>query len=776
MIPTPEETQQEAASQGTDHPVQKRRGFINQSREEQVQALLDWLHPDLRDLPDITWETLPSRAIRYLVTTVKEAPHASQLALAVGKAHGSMGVGSLRNLATNLHGLLSSLEKHCNIGNGFQLTREVWEQYISMTESTATRRVHLNYYAAATEIYLAEYLEQVDAATREKIAPYLLPRLPARFLERLGITQKVRVEQEKRRKEKSDILVPLHSILVALIQFRKQATQRLLQAFHEAFQRAENGEPLPLSFGYEETLVEVNMGAQTVAEFCLEKKPVFFPFKLWNRCTWILQHPDAFCRTSLRNARERVGIYIPEKEIYFVEYVGDPAHFLWFGDLIQNGLLRHLSTTLPSDPQKAETHLKRLSMARFLGAPMGFSTGCPGLLTPAQQSGGGRLFQYAHDISDTLVFEPESLYRGVLYGSALATLALTNGSRLSELLQVSADRFKGHVYEEQKPGQKDRGQRVIWLQHLLPKGRRTEAERQLFPLSPQAYELLREIGSLLKATHGSIPIVAPHPENTKAEDLLPERYLFQWGVGASGQTSTIKPGDVSILIRFVLHGLEFHTKQGERFTVSTHLLRHVMATAARHEYEVPAEVVAFVLHHRQTSQAIPAATEYYAQMPEDQRLQILAEFLLDLEEEAANVLLHVPHERTLEQMDEDLRDVFERWQTLLETAFGFCGCTGLCPRGYHRSLCLGCPHLIPNPRKRESLAKWRTSYARQAKELEVEGATVDARQARLQVQECDDLLNCMDVMQQAMDDGTHKPAFLQLPSAPYDTVVVDAQA
>jgi transcriptional regulator with XRE-family HTH domain len=46
-----------------------------------------------------------------------------------------------------------------------------------------------------------------------------------------------------------------------------------------------------------------------------------------------------------------------------------------------------------------------------------------------------------------------------------------------------------------------------------------------------------------------------------------------------------------------------------------------------------------------------------------------------------------------------------------------------------------------------------------AQELEVEGATVDARQARLQVQELDDLINSMDVMQQAIDDGTRKPAF-----------------
>ncbi|HEY4388759.1 MAG TPA: hypothetical protein VGN34_30275, partial [Ktedonobacteraceae bacterium] len=52
--------------------------------------------------------------------------------------------------------------------------------------------------------------------------------------------------------------------------------------------------------------------------------------------------------------------------------------------------------------------------------------------------------------SEALIFDPESLYRGCLFGAALATLALTNGSRCTELLQVSADRFKGHPYAEKR--------------------------------------------------------------------------------------------------------------------------------------------------------------------------------------------------------------------------------------------------------------------------------------------------------------------------------------
>ncbi len=754
------------------HPS-RRWGFLHQSREKQVQLLLDWLHPDLRDLPGITWENVPGSVICYFVRTVKKAPHAPHLALVVGNAQKGTAVETLRGMVSRLHCLFSFLQKHCNVGDDFQLTREVWERYVSLTPKKASRRETLVAYSAATEVHLAEFVEQLDTVTRLKLAPYLLPRLPARFLEQYGGSREIFLTQQKRRKEKSDILVPLHSILVALIQFRKQEAQRLLLAFHEAVRRADAGEALPFEFSYNETLVEASPDAQTVAEFRLEKKPVLLTFKLWNRQAWTLHHPDDFSRTVRQSAEKGINSYKPETERYFVEYLGDPAQLLWFGDIIQNGLVRHFSATLSRKNKLSEKDLQRRSLAQSFGASHGFATERANLLAP---SGGFAIWlaRYVYPRFHVMVFEPESLYRGVLYASALATLVLTNGSRLSELLQVSADRFKGHVYEAQKSGEES--QHVIWLQHLLPKGRKTEAERQLFPICPQAYELLREIGSLLKEAYGDIPAVSPHPANKKAEDLLPERYLFQWAASPDGREGTLAPRDVPTLLRFILHGLEFRTKQGERFTVSTHLLRHVMATVARHEYEVPAEVVAFVLHHQQSDLPVPMATEYYSRMPEEQQLKILAEFLIELEEQAANVLLNVPKERTLEQMDEDLRDVFERWQTLLETAFGFCGCTGLCPRGYHRSLCLGCPHLIPDPRKQGSAVKWRASYARQAEELEAEGATVDARQARLQVQELEDLINSMSVLQQAIDDGTRQPVFLQLPSAPYDTVVVDAQA
>ena len=71
---------------------------------------------------------------------------------------------------------------------------------------------------------------------------------------------------------------------------------------------------------------------------------------------------------------------------------------------------------------------------------------------------------------------------------------------------------------------------------------------------------------------------------------------------------------------------------------------------------------------------------------------------------------------------------------------------------------------------------WRNVYAQLASEFEVKGSAVDARQVRLQVHDLETLINEMDIMQQSIEDGTRKPVFLLLPSAPYQEVIIDAQA
>lgn len=376
-----------------------------------------------------------------------------------------------------------------------------------------------------------------------------------------------------------------------------------------------------------------------------------------------------------------------------------------------------------------------------------------------------------------LVFDVESLYRGTLFASALTTLALTNGSRMCELLQVSADRFKARPYMVKSPEHPTGEQRVMHLQLLLPKGKHTEAERKLFPISDWTWELLCEIAGELRQAHGNhIPVVHPNRNQMKSEELSPERYLFQWDATSDGKYGAFCPEDVTALLRFMLYGLEFRTKDGEPFSVTVHLLRHVMATAARHEHGVPIEAVARVLHHEQRPGMVPISTAYYSEETEDQAWIAFASFQTDLEVRAASLLVEWPSDQEISNMDDDLRESFERWHTLLETTLGFCGNIDLCPRGYNRTLCIGCPHLVVDPRKRQNAEHWLGVYRRLAEELEAAENEVDARQYRLLVRDLEKHLKDMEFLQAAVEDGTRRPIFLLRPASQCSEVIVDAEA
>src|SRR5258708_19783427 len=172
-------------------------------------------------------------------------------------------------------------------------------------------------------------------------------------------------------------------------------------------------------------------------------------------------------------------------------------------------------------------------------------------------------------------------------------LALSNGSRVSELLQVSWNKERRITRTDTivligEDGQPQRGndgksltkQVKLHFQHLLPKGAKTEEERQLFPLSKEALRLLGEIKMLLEKTYGDIPIVEPAHGNSKREHLKSERYLFQWDASPDGKVGALAQNDVSTLLRFILHGLDATTAQGEPIRVTAHVLRHVISTHA----------------------------------------------------------------------------------------------------------------------------------------------------------------------------------------------------
>ncbi len=758
----------------TATPRAKTLRFSKLEQDLQIQEFLSWLPQEVQAAPHIDWATLPYSVMRYLACTVGDSPDAPYLAIAGAVLHRAINDYGAGKMVGALHRLLQLFRESCGMTRVAELSDEhIWNAFASNPAFEGKRWEVLKTYASVSGGHLPAFLQRLTVEERQWFQPYMLPLMPHGFAKHHDGRAKHTAASKKKRKEKSDILVPLYPVLRQVVRARKQLAERTFQAIREAHQCVEEGcATLPFSFQHTDLIPFVNRDARTVAEAELHGREVTMYLTLWDKRSWVLHHPARFSESTCFAAKAGRDAYDQEHNGFFVQFNGPPSDLLWFGDLIEQRILqqfnRHNATT--------DEYQRRWQFARSFG----FSNGCtcsrPSLLSPSD-------YWYSDGASSgDMLFEPEALYRGILYGAALATIALSNGSRVSELLQVSLDRRitqteMVRVLDESglpvlgEDGHPLTKQVKMHLQYLLPKGSRTEEERQLFPLSREALRLLGEIKKGLDEKHGAVPCVAPSKTSAKYEHLKPERYFFQCEASPDGKVGIISLNDVQILLRFVLHGLDLYTAQGERIHVSVHLLRHVMATSARHYQHVPAEAIAhFFLHHRfktmHESSFTSVVSDYYWQMTEAQRLALIRDYLDEQEEHDRALVLTPPTPRDLEQMNEDLRRVYEHWHTLHPTAFGNCGCPGLCPRGMDRALCLGCSYHVEDPAKLGSALAWRTSYEQQAASLEAQGNLIDARQARIKVQLLDDMIAVMRMQLQEEAAGRYIPVFKVLPS-PY---------
>jgi hypothetical protein len=118
---------------------EQRINFEHAGHDLHVQLFSAWLHPDLRDLPGIDWSKMPGTVTSYLVNAVGDSPYAPHVALAVGAALGYFAPRTLRYHASCLNILLNTIQTRCDTWNGTDLTREVWEEYVTRETNVARR-------------------------------------------------------------------------------------------------------------------------------------------------------------------------------------------------------------------------------------------------------------------------------------------------------------------------------------------------------------------------------------------------------------------------------------------------------------------------------------------------------------------------------------------------------------------------------------------------------------------------------------------------------------
>jgi hypothetical protein len=365
----------------------------------------------------------------------------------------------------------------------------------------------------------------------------------------------------------SELLAPLNRALLQLVIRRKRLAERVLGAFREAQQQVhEEGASLPYLFQHTDTIPELRYDPQSDPRGTIEERVVTMTFALWDKRSWVLHHQGRYSKGTIECARRATHAYSDERNMHFVEFHGPTQDLLWIGDLVDHNLFRILQPYVPTQDAKST---QRQDAARELGFPYGCHTSRSGLLDT-----GDRWF--AENAADReLVLEPESLYRGIVFGAALALLIVANGLEVNELVQVSADSW---VEQRATPEMADdlldfgTGERAH-LQALLPLAAHSAEERRLYEICTDGGVLLEEIKSLLEQAHGEVPVVHPYSGIKQSKYLGPERYLFQWHAHLERRTGILRPFDLTLLVRFVLHGLK--TPEGELIHITSEQLREI---------------------------------------------------------------------------------------------------------------------------------------------------------------------------------------------------------
>jgi len=189
---------------------------------------------------------------------------------------------------------------------------------------------------------------------------------------------------------------------------------------------------LPVSFSYEEPRYKQR-----------------FHFLLWDRPSFVLAHADSYSKTLCSTARNKRLQYSPERNHFFLEFVGaeslidpnaprEPDALFWFGELLRSSLIgERANCGTPEEIERKQAFLRSWGYGEreaeeFATQP--FSTGQTGLLTETRIGGQANFLTAARRKTSGLLFTIETLYDAATFGLAALDFFTTTGARANELL------------------------------------------------------------------------------------------------------------------------------------------------------------------------------------------------------------------------------------------------------------------------------------------------------------------------------------------------------
>lgn len=535
-------------------------------------------------------------------------------------------------------------------------------------------------YKTATKKVQKWHSTKLTKEQQEVFAPFLLPRT---HLEGGEFKAGKAAKEDAKNKRKAETDAISKDFLKIRLEggLRLNQVRRLRQKYLEVVVLVKtNGYPLPFDFAYKENEERGDVSTE------------LFSFRLWDKPSFVLHHSEHYGAATIKSAEKRNSTYSDEKNEYFVEFLkaeilddetGEPVEEtdgFWFLPLLEHQLTGNWYKTLSEEQinekmKILEMYGYRESDSESNTAP--FRSNHKGILVQ------GTFITNSQQYADGILMNVEVLYITTLFGATALDIFTSSGARLGEVAQVHFGRGCFHQGSITDP--ETNKKKTTYMFRAVPKGR---DELEVFYVSKDTFELIKEIGFYLKDTHyeGFIPKVKFNYRKSSGESRPNQPYLFQLH-GRHFEDSTFGG-----TLNFICFGLIYETQNKKLVKLKPHLLRHGFATHAVQARKLPIDVVAMLLIQKDLK-----VTEYYAQTTQSQ----VAEGVTDLH---AFMNTEIDIMKEVLRQPEEIQALFERQKEISgpfsKTVGGTCVTNKICPI---KLACVGCGVKIPEPEQKHEL-------------------------------------------------------------------------
>ncbi|NRR22797.1 site-specific integrase [Brevibacillus sp. MS2.2] len=667
---------------------------------------------DLRDKNGISlWQQVHQKNINYFNKNCIGYPWTNHLALVMlVRALNNQDPHSIKCTQVSLHSRFKDLFAYFDL-----TTMEQWEpdrhmyeylKKIVLPEHTDHQRYRffVNYHASLI-LENQWFTTKLSEQQKTNIKPFLLP-ITLINKEEFSFSRTIIEKQQAWRKNETDAIVPHYVKIRAEAHLRWNRLNRLRNKYREVVNKITSKTSLPIEFWYDD--IDTNLEHQNGERFY---------FRLWDRSSFVLAHPENYSSDTLGHAKRRTSSYA--KEEFFLEFIKAEdvktgssvgCEGFWFSDLLCYKVIGKWYAGCPDEEKDikkqfllqwgyGDEHNKELYPAPF-DAEIG------GLLKQ------GQFVTMNQENAEGVLINVEPLYAAATFGVAAVDILTTTGARANELLQISSTKECIVVANDTSlvPPLKR------YILRVVPKGRDT---LENYYVSEETIKLLSKIKSLLREHYQQekIPCVKYRDQRDHLFDSKP--YFFQY------KHKHFNKKIINICVRFLLHGIVMKTPEGKQVTLKSHLLRHAFATHAVQVEKLPIDVVGALLHQKNLR-----VTEYYSEPTPSMISQHVHDWLsvTATHLNVSEAILRAPTE-----LQETIKELSTKAGTLTQVTGGICSIDALCPIKF---ACVGCSAKVPVPEKKNEIEDMK-SWAIESKAFfDKKGQILESRKLNEVIRNC----------------------------------------